>query len=297
MPVSTKIGVDRLFIAKVLTDDLTETTYGTPIPVIGTTSINLTLNNSVETIYADDGPFETYQQQGDIEFGISLVGLEMETYAEITGASYNPSTGDSYDNKADLSTDWAVGFRTQKANGSYQYVWVFKGKFAKNDLANTTKSASITPAIEDYMYKGVARISDGNWRRRLDSDDPGLPPSWTNDALNSETTGWFSDPDIEITSNAPPTGSIDSITPATTSADVDTTVTDTDSDIKANLRVDVEETASLGTVVATAPITVGTDTANITGLTTATGYTAFIRVDTYDNGNDLELDSDTFTTA
>ena len=199
MAVSTKIGVDRLFIAKVLTDDQTETTYDTPIPVIGTTAINLTLNNSVETIYADDGPFETYQQQGDIEFGISLVGLEMETYAEITGASYDPTNGDSYDNKADLSTDWAVGFRTQKANGAYQYVWIFKGKFAKNDLDNQTKSDSITPAIEDYMYKATARIFDGNWRRRLDSDDPNIPPSWTNDALNDEATGWFSDPDIVIT--------------------------------------------------------------------------------------------------
>lgn len=91
---------------------------------------------------------------------------------------------------------------------------------------------------------------------------------------------------------------MDSISGITaTTADVNTTVTDTDGDIESDLRVDVEETASLGTVVATQPITVGSDTANITGLTTATGYTAFIRVNTYDNGDNLELDSDTFTTT
>ena len=192
---AVKIGVDRLFIAEVLTDDSTSTTYATPELIPGTTEISLTTNNNIETFYADDGPYENYQQQGDIELKMVLAGLSLQTYSKVTGATYDNTTGLMKDGKADSPSDFAVGFRTQKSNGKYQYCWLYKGKFNKPDSSNTTKSDSVTVSTEEYTYKAVARLSDGYWRQKLDSDDLNLPEGITDQVLNNEIDGWFSSPD------------------------------------------------------------------------------------------------------
>ena len=97
-----------------------------------------------------------------------------------------------------------------------------------------------------------------------------------------------------------PVGTIDLIDSITaTGANVNATVTDNYNKITGNLRVDVEETASLGVVVETQSVVVGSDTAIFTTLTTATDYTAFLRCSYFDGISiidDYELDTDTFTT-
>lgn len=93
------------------------------------------------------------------------------------------------------------------------------------------------------------------------------------------------------------TATIDSITPNETYATIATTVVDTEGDIKGNLRIDVEETSNPGVVVSTSPIPAKADSNILVGLTASTNYTAYVRADTVTNGDDYDLDSDTFTTT
>jgi|GEM_PF-658095 len=192
---SVLIDVDRLVVARLLADDENGVSYAAPESVPGVTGIALTLNHSIGTFYADGGVYETFPQQGDIEASVSLAGLSAEKRAEYTGANYSATTGLVVDGKADNPPYVAIGFRSQKANGRYRYVWLYKGKFSKSDSANRTKSGSVTPQPEKYTFKAAMRDYDGNWRQMLDSDDANLPAGLTDSELSSIVTGWFSSPD------------------------------------------------------------------------------------------------------
>ncbi len=192
---SFMIGVDRLFLAEITADTDTSTTYGASFEVPGVTAIGVAMNNSNVTIYADDGAFETVNQQGDIDIVCSLAGLSGEKHADVTGGTYNAATGVVENDGTGIPKRYALGYRRQKANGSYRYKWFMKGSFAKPNSSAVSKSNTVSAQPMQYMFRALNRISDGLLERTLDSDDAHLPNGVTEAALNSASTGWFSTPD------------------------------------------------------------------------------------------------------
>jgi len=192
---SFMIGVDRLFLAEVLSDDENGCIYGTPFPVPGVNQIGVRMNNTSVTIYADDGAFETINQQGDIDIICTLAGLSGDKRADVTGGTYNAETGMVEHNGACLTKKFAFGYRRQKANNTYRYQWFLKGAFARPDSVATSKSAAIASQPMQYVFRALNRAYDAKLERTLDSDDMNLPSGVTDAILNSAVSGWFSSPD------------------------------------------------------------------------------------------------------
>ena len=265
---SFMIGVDRLFLAKVTSDDTNGVTYGTPFAVPGVTEIGVTMNNSNMTIYADDGAFENVNQQGDIDISCSLAGLSGEKRADVTGGSYNSSTGMVEHDGSGLSKLYALGYRRQKANNSYRYKWFTKGSFARPDSSATTKSGSVTSQPMQYVFRALNRAYDAKLERTLDSDDVNMTTGLTDDMLNDSTTGWFSSPDYTpavgavISDLAASTGSsegeIDLTFSATTGAD--------------SVIAQVQDIGGWANVSTAATITASSTSATIQGLTASNTY-------------------------
>ncbi len=193
---SVRIGVDRFFYAKLLSDDSIGAEYAPSVHLPGVSEVGMGLNSSIGAFYADDGVFETYSVDGEKYLQVSFSGISNEIAAELTGSSYTSANGLLVDKKNDTPPYVAVGFRAQKSNGEYRYVWIYKGRFAKSDSYSVTKSGNVSPQKDVYIYKAALRVYDGAWRQMLDSDDANLPAGMTADTLNSETTGWFSNPNF-----------------------------------------------------------------------------------------------------
>ncbi len=192
---SFMIGVDRLFLAEVLSDDDNGCSYGTPFPVPGVNSIGVRMNNTNLTIYADDGAFETVNQQGDVDIICNLAGLSGEKRANATGGTYNATTGMVEHDGSNVTKKFALGYRRQKANNTYRYQWFMKGSFARPDSVATSKSGAIASQPTQYVFRALNRTYDAILERTLDSDDVNLPNGMTDTILNSSVSGWFSNPD------------------------------------------------------------------------------------------------------
>jgi phi13 family phage major tail protein len=192
---SFMIGVGRLFLAEIISDTSSGIVYGIPFDVPGTEEIGVAMNNSDVTIYADDGPYENVQQQGDIIITMSLAGLSGRIRAEATGGRYDSNIGLVIDgNNGGVRKVYAVGYRRQKANGHYRYAWYYKGTFSKPDSSAKTKSGSVSHQAEQYEFKALSRACDGEVYQTFDSDDVNCPVGLTPELLNSALTGWFSSP-------------------------------------------------------------------------------------------------------
>lgn len=198
-----KIGVDMLFVAPVTKDDETGTEYGAAIRLPGLNNIGYDPATQSSTYDADDGSYVTASGDGETKVTIKVADLLSEHYALLLGVSQD-DTGVLEEGIADNPPEMAVGFRSQKSDGSYRFVWCLKGKFAKSSETYSTKSTSgVTFNDRELVYTALNRVYDGKKRRQLDSDDPKLPEGTTLITLSELTTGWFSDPDFVPEAVAP----------------------------------------------------------------------------------------------
>lgn len=173
-----KIGL-RDVVYCLLTDDGVatpgEATYDEVKSLKGAISANFSPNASNDTLFADDGPYETASTLGAMTLELNVADLPNDVYAELIGAKIDTTTKVLVNGSNDIPPYVAVGMKVKKSNGEDRYIWYLKGKFAAPDEANQTKADSInwnTPTITGNFLK---RVADDNWRFSVDTDDDTVP--------------------------------------------------------------------------------------------------------------------------
>ena len=188
--MAVRIGLDNFYYTPITTDTATDTTYGTAVRIMNITEATMNPNSTIETFFADDGPAEVFSQIGEIELSISVGELPPKDYAFLLGATYANGVVE-YETTA-TAPDVAVSFRSQKSNGEYKYLCVYKGKFSVPEENFQTKADGVNFQPQTIMFKGVQRKSDGKVYRTIDSDDATLPSGVTKTTL---LTDFFASPD------------------------------------------------------------------------------------------------------
>lgn len=181
------IGLKNLVVAPLLTDDAVTgiATYEEVMKFPGAISANINPNASNETLFADDGPFDTASTIGQISLELNVADLDLEQQAFLLGHTLT-AEGVLIRKGADTPPWVAVGFKSLKSNGKYRYTWLAKGKFSLPEQNNETKGDSVnfqTPTISGSFVK---READDEWERHIDEDTTGFTPE--------QATSWFLNP-------------------------------------------------------------------------------------------------------
>ena len=222
MGKSVAIGLTKLHYAILTTDrapktnsnsDPGEIAYEEPIRLSGAITANFSPNASNDTLFADDGPYDTASTLGAMSLELNVADIPPEHRARLLGATYDSTTGMVKDSASDIPPYVAVGCAVKKSNGADRLIWYLKGKFAAPDDNNQTKADSInwnTPTITGNFLK---RDYDDQWRFSVDTDDE----HYTGDKV--DFTEWFTASTIE-TGDYTGGGSTLSVTVAPTTATV-----------------------------------------------------------------------------
>lgn len=188
MSKGVAIGLTDLYYAKMLTDVVGgSSTYDTPVRIAGAITANFSPNASNDTLFADDGPYESASTLGAMTLELNVADLEPAIRAALLGHTYG-SDGILISKSSDTPPNVAVGMSVLKSNGYKRLIWYLKGKFAAPDDNNQTRSDSInwnTPTITGNFLK---RDSDNEWRVSVDTDDVLVNPS--------TITNWFDSPNV-----------------------------------------------------------------------------------------------------
>jgi phi13 family phage major tail protein len=150
------IGLDKLYYATITEDPQTgEEQYATPTPLAKAISAELSVEVAEAILYADDGPSEIVKEfkSGTITLGIDDLGAQAA--AALTGATVD-GNGVLISASEDGGTPVAIGFRAARSNGTYQYFWLYRVKFALPTETLATKGDSITfstPSIEGTILR------------------------------------------------------------------------------------------------------------------------------------------------
>ena len=162
------IGLDKLYYSKITEDSNGEETYSTPLVLAKAITAELSVELVEAILYADDGAAEVVKDfnSGTLTLGVDDIGPTAA--ADLTGASTDDN-GVLISASENVGTPVALGFRAQKANGTYRYFWLYRVKFGLPATNLQTKSDSITfstPTIEGTVMR----------RNKLDAFGKSLPP-------------------------------------------------------------------------------------------------------------------------
>lgn len=184
----SRIGLDNLYIAEVTTDDAASYVADTPAWFAPAAEASLAPNTASVVQYADDQPYETISSEGETKISLSVTNIPIEMLATILGRVYDAASGRMWDNPNAVPPYFALGFRSQKSNGSYRYYWYLKGRFETPSEDIATKGEKADPKMQKIVYTAIRTIyefdlgSFNDSQKRVVGDE---------DALNFDETGWF----------------------------------------------------------------------------------------------------------
>jgi phi13 family phage major tail protein len=169
MSNSAQIGLKNLHVAKLLTDTSTGTTYEAPVKLAPAVNASIPSGGESATDYGDDGPTETASSFSSIEVQIETTQLNIAHQALLMGYRYE--NGMLIKSADAVPPYFALGFQSMKADGSYLYIWLYKGRFQTLEQPFQTKGESVEFQHPTITATFIKRDSDDLWQIAGDSSD------------------------------------------------------------------------------------------------------------------------------
>lgn len=125
--VSSTVGLKNMVIAPIISDTEEETTYGELQKVAGAIEASITPeNNDPDVQYYDDVEGDVLYPDPELSFKTKLADLPL-LIQEMIFSNAIDDNGVLIRTASDKPGYFAVGFMSEKSNGTYRYVWLYKG--------------------------------------------------------------------------------------------------------------------------------------------------------------------------
>lgn len=150
-------GTDNLVYAEILTDNDVESegyTTGDVHILAPVAEISKTVETSSNTKYYDNKPALTINAEGADTITLTVPALPLATLADITGKTYDKTLGAFMDGETKPKY-FALGYRLRLTDGTYRYVWRYKGSFAIPDETSQTENAGTDTNNQQLTYTGI----------------------------------------------------------------------------------------------------------------------------------------------
>lgn len=163
-------GLRDIYVA-LLTQN-TQTAYSTETPVKLARAIKSKISDkwSVEKVYSDDGTEDSITSYEGTEVELEIATLAPQDRAILFGQLYE--NGFLVKSKDDIAPEIALGFRSKRRNGKYEFTWLYCGKFGQGvDDEFETQAEKV--AVKSNTIKGdfYDRQKDGLYQIVVDESN------------------------------------------------------------------------------------------------------------------------------
>ena len=173
--VSSTIGLKNVVIAPLLTDTEAEHTYGDLQLIAGAIEASVTPDNAdPDILYADDVEFDTLYADPDISFKVKMVDIPL-SIQEMIFANEIDDNGVLIRTAQDKPPYFALGFKSEKSNGKFRYVWLYKCRATPLTENFATKEGNtITRQNPEVEFTAIKRTHDGRYQAVADEGENGF---------------------------------------------------------------------------------------------------------------------------
>lgn len=165
------IGVRDLVFCELTEDEATGHTYSADIKAApGVIEVALTAQVTEDQLGANDNPYyEIMNSRDGFEVSVTQAALGTDMTSFLLGSTVDQS-GVEVEASTDIAKYVAMGFKSARSDGTDDYVWLYKGKFAPGDETFHTKEQGTvnwqTPVLTG---KFGPRVHDNKMRARVNS--------------------------------------------------------------------------------------------------------------------------------
>ena len=190
--VSSTVGLKNMVIAPVTEDNETSTTYGDLQRVAGAIEATITPeNNDPDIQFFDDVEGDVLYPDPELTFKTKLADLPL-IVQEMIFSNKIDDNGVLIRTANDKPGYFAVGFMSEKANGTYRYVWLFKVRAKPvTETYATKEGTSITRQTGEVEWTAIKRTSDGRYQAVADEGENGFTAEKAAAFLNTVYTPVF----------------------------------------------------------------------------------------------------------
>ena len=147
-------GIRGLVAAEVLTDTLEKFECDTPFPLAGVAELTRTTESSSESHYYDNVPAVVIDSTGADEVSITASAIPFDALAKVTGQIYDVTKGMFVEGERQTKY-FAIGYITEKTDGTEVFVWRLKGKFNVPDSTHATKDDGAEANGQELVFTGI----------------------------------------------------------------------------------------------------------------------------------------------
>lgn len=147
-------GIRGLVAAEITTDNEETFECSTPFSIAGVAELSRTTETSSEAHYYDNVPAVVIDSTGSDEVTITASAIPFDALAKITGQIYNAEKGMFVEGERD-SKYFAIGYITEKTDGTEVFVWRLKGKFNIPDSTHATKDDGAEANGQEITFTGI----------------------------------------------------------------------------------------------------------------------------------------------
>ena len=173
--VNSTIGVKDLVIAPLTVDTEETLTYGALQKVAGAIEVTITPENADPDVqYADDQEFDVLYPDPELTFSTNMADIPLAIQEMIFGNTIDEN-GVLIRSSTDTPGYFAVGFRSEKTNHKFRYVWLYKVRAKPLTETYATKEGStITRQTGQVEWTAIKRTHDGLYQAIADEGENGF---------------------------------------------------------------------------------------------------------------------------
>ena len=172
-----RIGVKDLHVHELLEETETSASYGEAQRIVDLIEVSITPQVNSAELYADDHLANSISVLSSFDITIGVADLEPEIQAKLLGQEVDEDGG-VYTSSKMNPPSFAVSFRAERSDGTYEYRQMFKVKFAPTDETYNTKGD--TPEFQTESITGVSMplMHNGQFNYKIVDKDDTIGDEW-----------------------------------------------------------------------------------------------------------------------
>ena len=193
--VSSTVGLKNVVIAPLTTDTEETHTYGDLQLMAGAIEATITPENAEPDIqYADDIEFDVLYPDPKLTFSLQMADIPL-LIQEMLFANAIDDNGVLVRTASDKPPYFAMGFKSEKSNGKFRYVWLYKVRAKPiTETYQTKEGDTVTRQTGTVECTAIKRTHDGRYQAVADEGENGFDTSKAETFLSEVYEPTFSDP-------------------------------------------------------------------------------------------------------
>ena len=173
--VSSTVGLKNMVIAPLSTDTEAAHTYGALQLVAGAIEASITPENADPNVqYADDVEFDVLYLDPELSFKTKMADLPL-TIQELVFGNEIDNNGVLVRTSTDRPPYFAVGFKSEKSNHTYRYVWLYKVRAKPvTESYQTKEGTTVTRQTGEVEWTAIKRTHDNRYQVVADEGENGF---------------------------------------------------------------------------------------------------------------------------